>query len=162
MKKSTCRRENWFSGSAIFMLVALFALVPTNLCAQITADEKYEMVWSDEFDGDSLDLKKWKFETGAHGWGNNEWQNYTDGKNVEVSGGTLKINAIKTGKGQKAGDYTSARLNTIENFTYGRVEVRAKMPNLKGKGSWPAIWMLGADIKKVAVSYTHLTLPTKA
>jgi len=104
MKKSTCRRENWFSGSAIFMLVALFALVPTNLCAQITADEKYEMVWSDEFDGDSLDLKKWKFETGAHGWGNNEWQNYTDGKNVEVSGGTLKINAIKTGKGQRERD----------------------------------------------------------
>ena len=107
------------------------------------------IIWSDEFNGNSLDTTKWKFETGDHGWGNNEWQNYVAGTNVEVSNGTLKIIARKTGVGQKVGDYTSARLNSIESFTYGRMEIRAKMPDHKGKGIWPALWMLGKNIGEV-------------
>ncbi len=105
-----------------------------------------ELTWSDEFDGDTINLNKWKFQTGSHGWGNNEWQNYTDGDNVEVSDGLLKITAKKTGEGQKVGDYTSARLNSRATFTYGHMEIRAKMPVWKGNGLWPAIWMLGENI----------------
>lgn len=105
-----------------------------------------ELFWSDEFDGDAIDLDKWKFQTGSHGWGNNEWQNYTDGENAQVSDGLLKITAEKTGEGQKVGDYTSARLNSRETFTYGRMEIRAKIPDWKGNGLWPAIWMLGENI----------------
>lgn len=115
--------------------------------------EKYnsdwELVWSDEFDGDKLELEKWKHETGDHGWGNKEWQNYTAGDNIELEDGTLTIIAKKVGDGQKVGDYTSARLNSKFSFTYGRVEVRAKMPELKGKGLWPAIWTLGENLKTV-------------
>ena len=107
----------------------------------------WELVWSDEFDGEALDLEKWKFQTGASGWGNKEWQNYTKGDNVEVSDGIMKIIARKTGAGQKVGDYTSTRLNSKYSFTYGKVEVRAKMPDLKGNGLWPAIWMLGDSLK---------------
>lgn len=107
----------------------------------------YELVWSDEFEGDAVDSKKWKFETGQHGWGNDEWQNYTDGDNATVSDGTLKITAKKVGPGQKPGDYTSTRLNSLQSFTYGRMEIRAKMPEHKGKGLWPAIWMLGDSIR---------------
>ncbi len=110
-----------------------------------TAD--YELVWSDEFDGDSIDPNKWSSETGSHGWGNHEWQNYTDGQNVVVSDGTLKIIAKKTGAGQKAGDYTSARLNSVPAFVYGRYEIRAKIPAHIGKGNWPAIWMLGESLR---------------
>ncbi|MDB4614367.1 glycoside hydrolase family 16 protein [bacterium] len=109
----------------------------------------WQLVWNDEFTGQSLDLKKWKYETGASGWGNHEWQNYTAGKNVEVNNGRLRIIARKTGLGQKVGDYTSTRLNSKFTFTYGRVEVRAKMPDHKGKGVWPAIWSLGNNIKQV-------------
>lgn len=109
--------------------------------------ERAELVWADEFDGNALDADKWLFETGAHGWGNNEWQNYVAGDNVEVSQGILKITAKKTGAGQKAGDYTSARLNSRESFTYGRMEIRAKIPEHQGNGVWPALWMLGQDIK---------------
>jgi len=110
-------------------------------------DDGEVLVWSDEFDGEELDTTKWKYETGATGWGNKEWQDYRDEGNVEVSDGTLKITAKLVGEGQKVGDYTSARINSIETFTYGRYEIRAKMPDWKGKGNWPAIWMLGEDLR---------------
>lgn len=111
-------------------------------------DDLEGLIWGDEFDGNSVDLTKWKFETGANGWGNNEWQNYTD-NSAEVSDGTLKIIARKIGDGQEVGDYFSARMNSLESFTYGRMEIRAKIPDDKGNGLWPAIWMLGENITEV-------------
>ena len=113
----------------------------------------YELVWSDEFEGAALDAGKWFAETGDWGWGNNEWQNYTDGKNVSVGVGTLKITVKKMGAGQTAGDYTSARLNSKKSFTYGRFEIRAKIPQHKGNGLWPAIWMLGEGIRDKAMGW---------
>ena len=110
-------------------------------------DTDPNLIWFDEFDGDRLDYDKWTPETGAHGWGNNELQNYTINQNTEVSNGTLKIIARKVGDGQDPGDYTSARLNSNESFTYGRMEIRAKIPADNGNGLWPAIWMLGESIK---------------
>lgn len=107
------------------------------------------LVWSEEFDGEGLDMDKWKYETGGDGWGNQEWQNYTAGDNVEIENGILKIIAKKTGDGQKPGDYTSTRLNSLESWTYGRMEIRAKMPTHKGTGLWPALWMLGENIGTV-------------
>lgn len=104
------------------------------------------LLWADEFEGNTLDTTKWTYETGAHGWGNNEWQNYTAGQNVTVSNGILSIVARKEGPGQKAGDYTSARLNSLQQFKYGRLEVRAKLPTHQGNGLWPAVWMLGQNI----------------
>jgi len=108
----------------------------------------YELVWSDEFDGEEIDGAKWVHETGASGWGNNELQEYTDGNNTSLSDGILSITAEKTGSGQNLGDYTSSRINSTESFTYGRIEVRAKMPDYKGPGLWPAIWMLGSSIQE--------------
>lgn len=119
----------------------------------ITKESDYwkdaKLVWSDEFDGDKISTENWKFETGAHGWGNNEWQNYVANSNVELSNGILKVIAKKEGEGQKVGDYTSTRLNSKQSFLYGRMEIRAKIPDLKGKGIWPALWMLGENIKSV-------------
>mgnify|MGYP003681882338 CR=1 FL=1 len=110
--------------------------------------DHYELVWSDEFDGTGIDNEKWVHETGAGGWGNEEWQDYTDGDNTTLSDGILKITAEKTGLGQQVGDYTSSRINSRDSFTYGRFEVRAKMPEYKGPGLWPAIWMLGKSIQE--------------
>ena len=111
-------------------------------------DQFTNLIWSDEFEGDFIDTTKWKFETGDHGWGNNEWQDYQPqgSDNVEIKDGTLRITARKTGPGQRVGDYTSARINSRESFLYGRIEIRAKMPEYKGPGIWPALWMLGENM----------------
>jgi licheninase len=101
----------------------------------------WKQVWGDEFDGQGLpDGSKWTYETGGDGWGNQEQQFYTreDTDNARVENGTLIIEARK--ESDQGSAYTSARLNSRESWTYGRVEVRAKVP--AGKGTWPAIWML--------------------
>lgn len=104
----------------------------------------WELVWSDEFDGDSIDNTKWSHEVNCAGGGNNEKQCYTDSEeNSYVEGGILNIVA-KPEAGQPL-PYSSARLRTIDkgDWTYGRFEIRAKAPS--GQGSWPAIWMLPTD-----------------
>jgi beta-glucanase (GH16 family) len=106
------------------------------------------LVWSDEFDYSGLpDAAKWSFDTdgNASGWGNNESQYYTSGRleNAEVKDGFLYITARK--EDCEGFSYTSARLRTRGkgDWLYGRVEVRAKLPD--GRGMWPAIWMLPTD-----------------
>ncbi len=110
---------------------------------------KVELVWADEFDGSEVNGDNWTFETGAGGWGNNELQNYTDGDNATVADGILTINAEKVDEYKNAGSYTSTRIITSgkKEFTYGRMEIRAKLPS--GTGIWPAIWMLGSSIGSV-------------
>tara|TARA_R110000868_G_scaffold304437_9_gene565112 strand:- start:23912 stop:24757 length:846 start_codon:yes stop_codon:yes gene_type:complete len=107
------------------------------------------LIWSDEFDGSEIDTSKWYFETGARGWGNNEWQDYKpyEAGNATVEDGILSITAKLVGEGQSVGDYTSARMNSKKSFLYGRMEVRAKMPEYKGPGLWPALWMLGDTLR---------------
>ncbi|QIA09868.1 glycoside hydrolase family 16 protein [Draconibacterium halophilum] len=107
------------------------------------------MVWSDEFDGDAVNSDNWTFETGSGGWGNNELQNYTNAANAEINDGILTITAEKVNDNKVPGSYTSTRIITSgkQEFTYGRMEIRAKLPS--GRGIWPAIWMLGANIGNV-------------
>lgn len=107
--------------------------------------KKRKLIWSEEFNYTGLpDSSKWSYETGGDGWGNNELQNYTagDSSNAYVSNGALKITVKKTKTGMN--DYSSARLVTKNKaeFTYGRIEISAKLA--KGRGVWPAIWMLGS------------------
>ncbi|MES2862812.1 MAG: family 16 glycosylhydrolase [Bacteroidota bacterium] len=103
------------------------------------------LVWSDEFNTDGApDASKWGYDIGAGGWGNGEAQYYTnDTDNVTVQGGNLKI-TLKA-ENFSGSNYTSARLKSENKFefTYGKVEVRAKLP--AGGGTWPAIWMLGQN-----------------
>jgi len=106
----------------------------------------WELVWSDEFDGDSLDLSKWEFEVNARGGGNNELQYYVT-NNVRVRDGRLVIEARKeryTGP-EGTREYTSSRIRTKRkgDWLYGRFEARARLP--KGQGIWPAIWMMPTD-----------------
>jgi beta-glucanase (GH16 family) len=116
-----------------------------------------QLVWSDEFDGQSgvsvdLDNTKWFKQTypilGGQSWANGEVQHYTDRiDNSYISYGTLKIVAKKetyTNSNNVTKNYTSARLNSKYAFTYGKVEIKAKMPF--GAGTFPALWMLGQNI----------------
>lgn len=103
------------------------------------------LVFSDEFNTDGApDSSKWGYDIGAGGWGNAEAQYYTNSaNNVVVQGGNLKITA--RAENFNGSSYTSARLKSENKFefTYGKVEVRAKLPT--GGGTWPAIWMLGQN-----------------
>ncbi len=104
------------------------------------------LLWSEEFNTSSINSDNWTLETGDWGWGNNELQEYTDGDNLSIEDGILKITAKKVDDNKETGSYTSTRMITKgkQEFTYGRMEIRAKLPS--GTGIWPAIWMLGADI----------------
>ena len=108
----------------------------------------YTLAWSDEFNGTSLDPAAWTFETGGGGWGNNELEYYTDrSENASLQDGKLVIHALKESFGSAS--YTSARIKTQgkKEFTFGRIDIRAILP--RGKGVWPALWMLGANINTV-------------
>jgi beta-glucanase (GH16 family) len=108
----------------------------------------YTLTWNDEFNGTTLDPTNWNYETGGSGWGNHELEYYTSGtNNAFLSSGCLVIEARKETIGTN--NYTSARLNTAgkRQFTYGRVDIRAKLP--VAKGMWPALWMLGSNISTV-------------
>lgn len=105
------------------------------------------LVWEEEFDVNGTpDSAVWTYDLGAGGWGNQELQTYTqDAENVIVEDGVLKIMAKADGNG----GYTSARMKSqgLQSFTYGRIDVRAKLPS--SQGTWPAIWMLGESFSTV-------------
>ncbi|MCC8188584.1 MAG: glycoside hydrolase family 16 protein [Bacteroides sp.] len=127
-----------------FFLTLFFFLYGGLLSAQAS----YRLIWSDEFNADRLDETIWNIASGYgggnDGWGNNELQNYTS-DNISFRDGLLVITAKKTGDQQQRGEYTSARISTKnkQQFLYGRMEVRAKLP--EGRGLWAAFWMLGCE-----------------
>lgn len=129
--------------SALLVITIVLAVLAANATDDLAG---WELVWSDEFDGHTLDLSKWEFEVNARGGGNNELQYYIT-NNVRLHDGLLVLEARQeryTGPGGTR-DYTSSRIRTRNkgDWRYGRIETRARLP--KGKGIWPAIWMLPTD-----------------
>ena len=109
----------------------------------------WKLVWSDEFNGTTIDPKNWIFDTGGNGWGNSEWEYYTGRpENARIENGNLVIEARQ--EQYENSLYTSARLTThgLQEFQYGRIEARMKLPT--GKGLSSAFWMLGNDYLKTA------------
>jgi beta-glucanase (GH16 family) len=104
------------------------------------------LVWQDEFDRPGLpDASRWDYEVGRVR--NNESQYYTRERsaNARVEDGTLIIEGHR--EAHLGANYTSASLTSRESWTYARIEVRAKLP--RGRGTWPAIWTLGTNIREV-------------
>lgn len=130
----------------------LYAILFIFSCAEVREQTDRKLVWSDEFEyNGSPDSIKWNYDMGDGcpnncNWGNNELQYYTkDLKNVRVENGKLVIEAHKDSLGGKA--YTSTRMVSKfkGDWLYGRIEAKAKLP--RGRGTWPAIWMLSTDWK---------------
>lgn len=128
--------------------------VDTTLYASVYVTKAEEpgtvLVWSDEFEGTALNTDVWNYESGNLGV-NNELEYYTkDAANLQVKDGYLQITALKSPNYNNSGwDYTSARINTQDkfSFTYGKVVIRAKIPG--DDGTWPALWLLGSNINSV-------------
>ncbi len=111
------------------------------------------LVWSDEFNSSgSIDSNKWHHQTqipAGGSWFNNEVQHYTNRLvNSFVDAGALNIVAKRENFTDQnvTKQFTSARLNSKFAFKYGRVDIRAKVPN--GQGTWPALWLLGKNINE--------------
>ena len=104
--------------------------------------EGYNILWSDEFDGDSLNEEIWLREERPIGWTNNELQKYTKD---EANGFTRDGKFVIKGIEYESGKYSSCKLRNTQDyaFKYGRIETSAKVP--VGKGLWPAIWMMPKD-----------------
>lgn len=101
----------------------------------------YALVWSDEFNGTSLDMANWSFQNGNGcpdlcGWGNNELENYSE-NNLTLQDGKMVIEARKEGN-----TFTSSKILSTgkKTFKFGRIDIRAKLP--KGKGIWPGLWLM--------------------
>ena len=105
-----------------------------------------QLLWADEFNGTDINLRDWNFDIGDNGWGNDEWQYYQP-KNATLDSGHLVITAREQRVGGST--YTSTRMKTegeVE-FTFGRVDIRAALP--EGQGIWPALWTLGANFREL-------------
>ena len=104
----------------------------------------YQLVWQDDFSEASSDLiKLWRFENWAPGFVNHELQRYVpdDRRTSYTQDGALYIVARKDG-----GQVISARMNSRESWLYGYFEAAIWLP--KGKGTWPAFWMMPDDQSK--------------
>ena len=133
-----------------------FTVTVTNDASETGDAIEWSLVWSDEFDEDTVNPAKWGYMLGdgtlygeTRGWGNNEKQFYTEdavnsGITLDSEGNSvLYIDATATPNGPT--DYASAKLTTEDlfEFRFGRVEARIKLPETQG--IWPAFWMLGAN-----------------
>jgi len=128
-----------------FLLVAILVISSCSTDETQTVAQFTELEFADEFDTDGmLNNAIWDYEigTGENGWGNNELQYYTDRtENVSAQNGILIITAKK--EEYNGASYTSGRIVTKAEQTYGRYEARIRLPY--GQGIWPAFWLLGAD-----------------
>ena len=125
-------------GSAAYAFGLLVATSnPSGAQSKAVAPPGWKLVWSDEFNGKTLDPKKWNVlirEQSKHG----ELQYYLPDE-IYLEKGYLRIRSQKRDYGGQ--HFTSGRLSTDQRFapTYGRFEIRGRMP--VGKGLWPAYWL---------------------
>lgn len=147
---------------SVSLCVAVWQCVPAHhtFVESSKTGDAWTLVWSDEFnqkDGAAPDPTKWNYDEGVgnNGWGNNELEYYTSRpQNISIHNGNLVITAIREdyvdpSNGGGVRKFTSARIKTRELFSqaYGRFEARIKIP--AGAGLWPALWMLGDNIRSV-------------
>ena len=131
----------------VFCLLSLSVAV---FCLSACSKPEYTLIWSDEFDGETLNTAYWNAEDNARGGGNAELQYYAP-KNITIEHhpvtgeSCLVLNAQREDFGNRP--CTSARLNTQGKVTveYGKVEARIAFP-YTANGLWPAFWMLGDNL----------------
>ena len=116
---------------------------PTTTSTTAAPKKQWELYWSDEFDGNSLDMTKWNIESGSTG------TVIKKKDNVTVANGDCVITLRRNHPTDDVA-YSSAYVTTANKFSfcYGRLEFRAKLP--VGQGVWPALWTLGDNYLEIA------------
>src|SRR5947199_2440745 len=133
------------SGGQLALLVSMSSLF---VSTPESSRPGWRLVWHDEFDGTTLDARRWVRQVGGDGWGNGELEFYTDRtENARIEDGNLIIEARREKFSNR--EYTSARLKTqgLSAWRYGRIEARLQIP--RGQGLWPAFWMLAETCENV-------------
>lgn len=142
---------------------AFHAIVAAGLCAcavhasaSVTSPAIGQLLWSEEFNGPSLDASRWTATDGNGcqinlcGYGNQELEYYSP-NNVSIADvpfepGTRAL-AIRA-RNQTVGSnvFTSGKIDTHGKVQvqYGMIEIRMATPNI-ATGLWPAAWMLGTS-----------------
>lgn len=139
------------AGTLAVAMVVQVGVFSKHEISDVQAVDNWKLVWSDEFNGTSLDTSVWSYEigNGNWGWGNGEVQYYTNRTdNVRVSDGNLQIIAKKENYGGQ--QYTSGRIISKgkKYFKYGKMEARIKVENGNQDGVWPAYWMMGENMNE--------------
>ncbi len=135
------RRTRLVALAAALLLVVLGAVVAVRAVQEERVErDGWALRWQDEFDGDALDWFRWNAQD-VQSPRNQELQYYTP-NDVSVEDGHLRLSSHRASFRGRA--FTSGAVDTHGkfSFTYGRVEVRARLPEM-GQGIWPAVWMLG-------------------
>lgn len=144
--------------SAWLLLAAQSAFTVTNsvYTGPLNRPATARLIWRDEFNGRSLDARKWQYDTSRNkqGWWNGELQYYSAGRpeNIRIANGRLTIEArhetldAASNRDWGGQHYTSAKIVSKQAWTYGFYEVRAKLPC--ARGTWPAIWMLPQNMQQ--------------
>jgi beta-glucanase (GH16 family) len=139
--ESTTSTTTTFYSQTTALTTKLIDLIPSE-CSSIEIIDGWVPVWCDEFKYEGgVNPLKWNHHNGGGGFGNNELQYYTNRtENLYVDGEYLTITALK--ESYNGYQYTSSKIWTqgIENWKYGKFEMRAKLPS--GTGTWPAFWMM--------------------
>ena len=145
-------RINKFN-NLFFLLLLNLTFFSCNKPINDTYITGWKLIWQDEFNYPKENLtKNWTFEKGygSNGWGNDEWQYYTN-ENAIIESGKLVITAKNNNIiGKRDSSITSSRMHTYKNFEFKpgtKIIARIKLP--WGQGIWPAFWALGSNFYKI-------------
>ena len=146
-----------FASSSSFFLMKNFLALILIILSISSHSQNWQVIWEDEFDGNSLDLTKWSHDLGTGsaqglwGWGNGELQYYQP-DNTSVGNGVLTIEAKEEPQGISdfySGNvpyyYSSSKILTRDKFEFKYGKVEARMKTIDGQGYWPAFWMLPGE-----------------
>ena len=119
-------------------------LPPKAVSAELKEEGPWSLVWKDEFENDTISKTRWNLQDWASD--KNEELQYYSPDNLKIRDGHLVIQSKK--ERFKERSYTSGAITTENHyeFTYGKVEIRAKIP--EGKGIFPALWLVNSENKK--------------
>lgn len=119
------------------LLLLLWALIPLTVEAQPSAG--WRLVWAEEFNGTTFDTTKWNLvERGTP-----DWKRYMTPALHQELVQVKKGNLILIGKQLPDSSFVTGGLDSQGklNFTYGRIDIRAKLES--ATGAWPALWAVG-------------------